>query len=111
MSFCDHSETMIKDLKGLNDRCRDLYEEIDFLKDKLKTLLVTLADKGKNPLTPLVKANIKCKTLNPCELEIPKFAYQILGFLTLWETHYGNTHNVCPKNEWFCQEFTWICIL
>lgn len=69
LSFCDHCEKMIKNFKRLNDNCRDLYEKWDFLKDKLKTLSASLADKDKRPLTLLVKIDNECKTLDPNELE------------------------------------------
>lgn len=61
---------MVKIFKRLNDRCKDLYEERSSLKDKIKTLLALPVDKGKKPLTPLVKTNVKCKLLNTSELEI-----------------------------------------
>lgn len=46
---------MVRNFKLLNDRCRDLYEDRESLKEKLKTLTTPLVVRENKTLAPLAK--------------------------------------------------------
>lgn len=88
LSFCDHCEIIVKSFKRLNYKCRNLYKERDFLNDNLKTLSNPLAE-GRKPLILIVKANIECQTLDPCELKMVESRASLFLLMELSKlTHY-----------------------